>query len=498
MAYYLGRLVLAGIAGAGVYMSYAPHGLWWAALLGIAGLWLAFQPETHRPLTVKGGMLIGVVHSLVQYLLMLPWIGELVGTMPYVALAVFLSLWSIALGAGGVALARHRLGFIAFPYFYLAVEWGRSNVPFGGFAWVRLGWGQIDGPLSWLAAWGGPALVGLAAALVGTGLCTVALRRWWGAAAVVLPLALAVLAGTTVNNPMYTVGTKKVAAIQGNVPRLGLDFEGQRLAVLSNHVNVTKQAAAADPSVDFYIWPENSSDINPFVNPTGMALIHEALAAADAPILVGTATVDAVGDRNTMQVFNADGSVGDHHYKKYLQPFGETMPLRSFFRRITPLVDLAGDFKAGNGPGVVNMTGTALGVATCYEVAFDEAFRTSVRNGATIMSTPTNNATFGFSDETYQQLAMSRMRAIETDRAVVVPATSGVSAIIQPDGTVTERSGIFKPAFLIADLPLRDSITPAVKYGTVVQGIAVLIGLLSGAGAALAAWTEHSQRKKTS
>lgn len=493
MLLFLGRLVLAAVGGAAVYASYEPHGLWWAAIVGIGLLWLAFQPRRGSAVTVRQGVAVGFAHSLTQYLLMLPWIGELVGTMPYVALAVFLSLWSLALGWGAALLARWRYGFAAFPFFYLAVELGRSSVPFGGFAWVRLGWGQIDGPLAALAAWGGPALVTVAAALAGCGLAALVRRTWWGAAAVALPLALGLLAGTTINNPDHTVGTKHVAAIQGNVPRLGLDFEGQRLAVLTNHVTVTKEAAAADGGVDFYVWPENSSDINPFSNATGMALIREALAAADAPILVGTATVDEIGERNTMQVFNADGSAGEHHYKKYLQPFGETMPLRSFFRKITDLVDLAGDFKAGDGPGVVDMAGTALGVATCYEVSFDDAFRASVRNGATIMSTPTNNATFGFSDETYQQLAMSRMRAIETDRAVIVPATSGVSALIEPDGTVIDQSQIFEPKYLIADLPLRDSITPAVKYGDVLQALAVAVGL---ACAAAAAWFNRLQPRK--
>lgn len=126
-------------------------------------------------------------------------------------------------------------------------------------------------------------------------------------------------------------------------------------------------------------------------------------------------------------------------------------------------------------------------------MSFDDAFRASVRNGATIMSTPTNNATFGFSDETYQQLAMSRMRAIETDRAVIVPATSGVSALIEPDGTVIDQSQIFEPTYLIADLPLRDSITPAVKYGDVLQALAVAVGL---ACAAAAAWFNRLQPRK--
>ena len=490
----LPRLLLAALAGVAVYFSYEPHGLWWAGLWGIGMLWLSCVHWRGVPVRAGRAALIGFVHALTQYLLMLPWIGELVGTMPYVALALWLSVYALLLTPGAVLLARWRWGWLGFPFFYLAIELLRSSVPFGGFAWVRLAWGQINGPLANLAAWGGTALVSLAAALVGTGVAALYLavlrhawRESWAAAAVVLPVVLGLVAGLSVNDPGRTVGTAKVAAIQGNVPRLGLDFNAQRRAVLANHVQATAKAAKADPDVDLYIWPENSSDVNPFRDAEAMALIQSAVQAAGAPIVVGTLTVDEVGERNTMQVFNADGSVGEHHYKKYLQPFGETMPWRSFFRTITDMVDLAGDFKPGNGPGVVHMGGIAVGLATCYEVAFDAAYRTSVRNGAQILATPTNNATFGFSDMTYQQLAMSRLRAIETDRAVVVAATSGVSAIVHPDGRVSQESGIFEQKYLIEELPLREGIKPAVKYGALLQAVAVLIGL----AAVAAAWRSN-------
>lgn len=145
---------------------------------------------------------------------------------------------------------------------------------------------------------------------------------------------------------------------------------------------------------------------------------------------------------------------------------------------------MAGDFKPGSGNGVVDMRDVRVGIATCYEVAVDEAYRTAVRNGATILATPTNNATFGFTDMTYQQLAMSRMRAIETDRAVVVAATSGVSAIVHPDGRVSQHTEIFEPAHLTEDLPLKDTVTPAVRIGRYFEWIAVAAGVV----AMIAAW----------
>lgn len=495
------RFTLAAASGAAVYASYEPIGIWIAGVLGIAGLFLALSPWPRawnrfvgapagaRPGPSGGfGALLAFTHALFCYLYLLPWIGEFVGAMPYVALAAACALYAIPLGIFGTLAARRAWGFAAFPLMYLTVEWARSSFPFGGFPWVRLAWGQINGPLANLAVWGGPALVTVATVFAGAGLVAMITHRRRvsraGILAVALPLVLGLAAHLGVDTQKSVVGEASVAAVQGNVPRMGLDFNAQRRAVLANHVNETIVLAESGAAPDIVIWPENSSDVNPFTDAEAAALIDVAVARIDAPVLVGTLTRDEVGQRNTMQVFDPETGAGDYHHKKYLQPFGEYMPMRDFFRNFSEYVDLAGDFKPGNGNGVVSMAGIKVGLATCYEVAVDEAYRSAVRGGATILATPTNNATFGFTDMTYQQLAMSRMRAIETDRAVVVAATSGVSAIVHPDGTVSQHTDIFEPAHLTETLPLKDSVTPAVRFGRYLEWLAVA----AGAAAMLAVW----------
>ncbi|WP_018295491.1 apolipoprotein N-acyltransferase [Corynebacterium lubricantis] len=474
----LARLLLAAVSGVLVYASYEPIGWWGAGILGIALFYASLIPwKQHRP-TGWAGALLGFVHALALYLLLLPWIGEFVGNLPYIALSIVLALYALATGAFGVLIARHKWGFLAFPFIYVAVEFVRSSLPFGGFAWVRLAWGQINGPLADLSPWGGPALVTLATALIGCGIVGLLASLRGGLVAIVVPLVLAIGAGFTVNNPAHTTEEVTASAVQGNVPRMGLDFNAQRRAVLANHARETHKLADSGEQPDIVIWPENSSDVNPFTDPQARSLIDDAVAAVDAPVLVGTITRDEVGARNTMVVFDPETGPGDYHNKIYLQPFGEYMPMRDFFRLFSEYVDLAGDFKPGNGDGTVSMRGIVVGVATCYEVIFDAAYRDAVLNGAQILTTPTNNATFGFTDMTYQQLAMSRMRAIELDRAVVVAATSGVSAIVHPDGTVSQETGMFEAATLTETLPLRDSITFAARYGQVVEWILVGMGVL--------------------
>ncbi|MBI9000419.1 apolipoprotein N-acyltransferase [Corynebacterium sp. CCM 9185] len=482
---FLVRLLLALGSGVLVYSSYEPLGWWPAGIVGMALLYVALAPWRARALKssprLRTGVFLAFSHSIALYLLLLPWIGELVGAFPYAALAVTESLYAIVLGLGVAAAARLRSGPVLYAFIAVAVEWLRSSWPFGGFAWVRLAWGQIDGPLRFLAPIGGPALVTFGTVMTAAGIAALVLRgdRYKALALITIPALAA--AGSWVATPGSDADTGQitVAAVQGNVPRLGLDFNAQRRAVLANHTRVTE--TIGEP-VDLVVWPENSADVNPFADPQARALVDEAVRSAGAPVLVGTLTRDDVGDRNTVVVFDPITGPGEWHHKKYLQPFGEWIPYRDLLRPLSPYVDRAGDYKPGDGDGVVHIrvpaTGETIGVgvSTCYEVAFDAAGRDAVKAGARILTTPTNNATFGFSDMTYQQLAMSRMRALELDRAVVVAATSGVSAIILPSGNVTASTRIFTPAVLTETLPLRDRLTFAARHGSWIELTLGMIG----------------------
>ncbi|MBC3185577.1 apolipoprotein N-acyltransferase [Corynebacterium sp. zg-331] len=476
------RLVAAAASGLLVFASYAPLG-WWPA--GIVGLGLLHHALRHAR-SLREGALVGFVQALCLFLLLVPWVGEFVGPGPYIALSVALALFGILIGLGGVALRRGSV--LLFPAWWVAVEYARSSWPFGGFAWVRLAWGQVDGPLAHLAFLGGPTLVTFGAAIVGCALFQLRHSARLAAVCALIPLGLG--AGLAQWPKSENVGEVRVAAIQGNVPRMGLDFNAQRRAVLANHVRQTQRL---NEPVDLVIWPENAADVDPLTDSRARELVDRAVAAAQAPVLVGTLTSDEQGPHNTMMVFDPTTGPGEYHHKKFLQPFGETMPLRSLLRRVSPYVDRAGDFQPGSGPGVVHAGGITLGVATCYEVIFDEAYRSAIAHGAQLLTTPTNNATFGFTDMTYQQLAMSRLRAIETDRAVVVAATSGVSAIIDPDGWVRAETKIFEPATLVDTLELRDSVTPAMRFGFWVQASIVIIGTLS---VLVAVWRRRSSSSR--
>ena len=294
--------------------------------------------------------------------------------------------------------------------------------------------------------------------------------------------------------------TVTIAAVQGNVPRLGLDFNAQRRAVLDNHVKETEQlaadvAAGKLPKPDLVIWPENSSDIDPLRNADAAAQIERAAQAVDVPILVGAVLQNPDGQTtsNSALVWEPGVGVVERADKRRVQPFGEYMPWRGFFRLFSSYVDRAGYFVPGTGPGVVDIAGTKVGVTICWEVAFDDLVEASVENGAQVLAVPSNNATFGFTQMTYQQMAMSQVRSVEHDRTSIIATTSGVSATIDPDGTVTQSTKQFTPAVLVNRTVLRDTVTLATRLGAVPEGVLVALGV--GARGCRRATTEAHGRK---
>lgn len=489
-----GRIGAAVVAGLLLFVSFPPRTCWYLAPVGIAILTLVVR-DARR---LRGGFGYGLLAGLGFFVPLLPWTGIYVGPVPWLALSTACAVY---VGLFGM-LSRLVRTVPGWPLWvatlWTLTEWGRSSFPFGGFPWGRLAFGQADGwylPWAWL---GGAPVVSFAVALTGTALAALVIRVCARAderrALVIITLATivaiipvtGVILRTALPAPDDGDRSITVAAIQGSVPRLGLDFNAQRRAVLDNHIRRTEQLArAVDAGTaeqpDVVIWPENSSDIDPLRNADAYAEITRAVHDIGAPIVVGAVLVNDDGTTtNSMIVWDADGP-GERHDKKIIQPFGEYLPYRDFFSHFSSYADRAGHFVPGHGDGVVHArpagggAPVAIGVATCYEVAFDRAFEDSLDAGAQLLAVPTNNATFGDSDMTYQQLAMSRVRAVEHGRALVVAATTGVSAIVTADGVVRQETPKFVPAALEATLPLRSDTTPATAMGALPEQVLCIL-----------------------
>ncbi len=507
------RLGLSVLAGLLLCVSFPPMGWWWAAVPALALItWVLVHPGT----TMAGGFGYGLLFGLAFYLPLLPWIGGLVGAVPWILLSLMEALFPAVFGLFAVLVARLPGWPLWLACLWSMQEWLKSSVPFGGFPWGVAAFSQTNGPFLVLAQWAGAPLVSFAVMLLATSLCALVLeiaRRvddarhhrhadrhlhlMVPAVCVCAVLLATALAAPGVRRTASAVGdepTITVAAIQGNVPRLGLDFNSQRRAVLDNHVTQTLQLAedvkaGRVPQPQFVIWPENSSDIDPIANPDAAAQIDLASRTIGVPILVGAvvarpeATADNPAASNTVIVWDPVTGPGERHDKQIVQPFGEYLPWRSFFAHLSSYADRAGYFVPGSGSGVVHAAGVPVGVATCWEVIFDRALRQSVRNGAQVLAVPTNNATFDQA-MSEQQLAFARLRAVELGRDVIVAGTTGISAAITPDGHETARTAFFTPAYLDVQVRLRTDQTPATRWTVALQWLLV-VAAVGAIGAAM-------------
>src|SRR5947209_4827652 len=160
----LARLVLAVAGGLLLCASFPPLSWWWAVVVA-AGLlaWVL----THRATTLAGGLGYGLLFGLALYVPLLPWISNLVGAVPWLALSTTCALFPALFGLFAVVVRRLPGWPIWFAVLWGAQEWLKSAVPFGGFPWGSVAFGQAQGPLLPLVQLGGVALLSTATVLVG-------------------------------------------------------------------------------------------------------------------------------------------------------------------------------------------------------------------------------------------------------------------------------------------------------------------------------------------
>jgi len=232
---------------------------------------------------------------------------------------------------------------------------------------------------------------------------------------------------------------------------------------------------------DVVIWPENSTDIDPYKDAEPRADTEEAVKAVGVPILVGAVT-EGPGEnerQTTGIVWDPASGPGQRYAKRHPVPFGEYIPFRDQLLPYIKRLEMIGaQTVPGVGPGVMPIRGVTYGDVICFELAYDNVIQDVVKGGAQVLIVQTNNATYGGTGQPEQQFAITRMRAIETGRTVLIASTSGISGVIRPDGTVEHKSAQFVPDVYVATVPVRDGHTLATILGGWPQWILTGLGLL--------------------
>jgi len=500
---------------------------WWAAiLLAAAGGWitdLAYPDLGWWPFVFPGiamalialigrgfwmGALIGLVYESVFYLVHIQWASQWVGPVPMIGLSL----------TGGAFFAIGA-GLIAFAYRWLPRAWPTrwpaavlrlavlpigvaglwtlreaifSVWPYGGFAWGRIGHSQIDSPLAELYPWVGISgmtfLVVWLVALVVEAVRARGVSLWLRAAT---PVALAAILAFWPAWQLTPTGSMRVALVQGNGPAGYFDERspGDLLAAQVEATEPLFAEVAAGERVDLVLWPEGGSDWDPQVDAYTAAVWDYVSERMLAPLL-GQAISERDGRYYNTAILWQDGAALDTYDKRHPVVWGEYIPDRAFFELIVPeLTQMIGrEYEFGTTDAVMDIP-TREGIVRaainiCYDIVDDALLRESILDGGRIILATSNNADFGRTDESAQQLGFARIRAAELGRSLANVSTVGITAVIGADGKVIESLPWYEPGTIVADLPLYDDITPAAAHGRTIEIVAAGLGgaLLLAAG----------------
>lgn len=491
-------VVVAACAGALLDLAFPSVSLWIAAPVAICLLLVALMGRR-----AGGALLVGVVFGLVFYLLLVSWTSRYLGPLPWTALSALEALLT-GVGLIPVALAyrwlpraspRPALRVLLVATAVAALWVGRElligTFPYGGFPWARVGYTLVDTPAAMLASWIGVSglsfvLVFFVAALVEV------LRLSWErrspftlrglVPALTVPIVALLALLLVPAFPTTAGGELRVGAVQGNGPTGYFDAR-EPLAIIASQIDASRPLFGED--IDLLVWPEGSVEGDPFQNPTLARMLSRVVAQADAPLLANAAT--AVGDRyfNTSFLWDVSRPAPARddtqtHAKRHPVPFGEYVPDRAFFNAIVP--DLIGliqrEYTPGTDAPVMTLDHTAIGLAICFDVIYDDVIREGINGGAELLVFQTNNADFRGTDENLQQLAIARMRAIETGRTVVNISTVGTSQVIRADGSTQAALDADRPGAMLEDVELRTGATAGVVVAPVLEPILLWGGVL--------------------
>lgn len=383
--------------------------------------------------------------ALTFNLVLLHWTSIYVGSLPWIILATGLTLFYLPL------VAVKRLGISFFPIIFIVLEEIRNHFPFQGFGWARIAYSQADAPYAKIAAHGGAVALSAITVLIGLFIYHISQKKLQFL--ILLPIVLVLIPINVDINQ-----TTRALLIQGNVPKLGLDFNSRATEVFNNHVEETKSALQSKKEVDFILWPENAVDVDPFRNPE----IFETLNTFTTPLIVGAIVNRDKEILNTSILWTKEKQ--NVYIKQHLTPFGEYIPLRSLAAKISPLVEDVHDFSAGNESVIFNVAGAKIAPIICFELLDDQILHDAAKS-SNLLAVQTNSATFGDSAESAQQLQITRIRAIEHSRNILSVSTTGYSAVIDYNGQVLQKTAMGTAEHLYAQVGLISSTSPRDSIG---------------------------------
>jgi len=491
------RCLVALVAGLALTAAFPPIHAFWLLPFAVAAFFVVTDDLPMRRAWVPGLAFGGA------FQVSLLWWLHVVGTVPWLGLSLTQTVWYAALGAAVVPLRRIPAAPFWLAAAWVAMESLRCTWPAGGMPWGRLSYAVVGTPVAGSLPYVGATGVSLVLALSGALLASAYRARGRvRPAPIVLAVGVFALAAIPQVAP-YTgdpVDRIDVAAVQGNVPGDGTDVLAHYRQITAQHQEETAKlasdvAAGRVPKPRFVVWPENSTAIDPFEDPQMSTDIESALDVVDVPILAGV-VVDG-GPRHVLNqgiVYDPVTGAGDRYTKWHPVPFGEYIPWRWLFGdHLAQLNQIHRDMVSGTRVEPLDVAGTRVADAICFDVAYDDGLYAQLSHGGQLVIVQTSNAMFIHTSQIDQQFAISRLRAIETHRYVVVAAINGITGVIAPDGSVVKTVPARTQSYVETSVDLFDAVTPAVRIGPWLGRACAALVVLGW----LLAWGQYRRTNRT-
>jgi apolipoprotein N-acyltransferase len=465
------KIFLGSVAGVLMARSFSYTDTWILLPMGIAVWWAG----THKR-ELSDYLFFSFSLSIAFWFARLSWLS-LVGIDAYIILALLMALITGSIGYFMYKVKDLPLPFVWYGLRFISMETILDYIPFGGFPWGKIAYDSADAPWANLMPYGSSSLVAAAILLISALMIPslgFVLQKAF-AASIVFVIAIAAFSlflQDLDKRDINSAGKIDLALIQGSVPRVGLSFNEQKMEVLKYHIKETDNLLAnTSQNFDAILWPENSIDVDPFLNQDAGDIIKDVLKNYDKPLLSGAVLQNNEGLSNSVILWDpVDLNVADSYEKMHLVPFGEYLPFRELISKYIKRFSLIPqDFIPGENPNNITLNGAVISPVICFEIAWNKNIFRQIENGGQLISVHTNNATYAFSNQLDQQFMITRIRAMETGRDIVVTSTTGVSAHINRYGEVVWSSKEFVPQSKIVTPSLYSDITPAVKYNNVIQ-----------------------------
>ncbi len=473
-----GRFAFFVLLGVITGLGQAPYDLWPATILGLASF-LAVSRFDDAP---RRAAFHAWCFGLGYFAFSLRWIVE-----PFlvdIARHGWMAPFALVLMAGGAGLFWAVAGFLAarfapgrtlfFGVLLVGAEMTRSLI-LTGFPWALLGHVWVPTPIAQLAALGGPHLLTLLAVLAAWSLVLLAKGRVFVGGGFIAGLALAAYLAQPATTAPTSPDAAVVRLVQPNAP------QHQKWDPVFRNLFVDRMIAftGAGEVPDLVVWPETAvpfllnhiqDDMSPMVD-----------AARGAPLVFGIQRADAQQQyHNSLVVMGPGGELRSIYDKRHLVPFGEYVPGAALLGRAGAsglARNLGTGFTPGRDPGPVSLPGIGPAIPLiCYEGIFAEEIGGGDARARLILLI-TNDAWFGKAAGPYQHLAQARLRAIEQGLPMVRVANTGITAMIDAHGRITDMIPLGEEGAIDVALPPSRPPTLYTKWGEV-PVIALLFALM--------------------